>query len=102
MDGNRSATVIDLAKERVTRRIRESIRAATARGDAPGARERRVRSAAFEFACNAPAERHARLALYEQFCAPDADGCDPAAVARIVLALPANVTPGPADYRAVF
>lgn len=94
--------VVDIADARTRRVIRQSIADAAARGNAVGVRERRVRAAAFSFACHGPLERHAKLALYDESCPADTDERDPITVARIVLGLPRSTVPTAADLRIVF
>jgi hypothetical protein len=94
--------VIDLADARWRRNIRRSIAEATAGGNTADVRERRVRAAAFAFACDGALERHTELAIYDEGCPADTDERDPATVARIVLGLPGNRTPTPAELRIVF
>jgi len=94
--------VISLADARTRRDIRRSITDAEARGNREVVRERRVRAAAFSFACHGDLDRHAQLAQYDESCPADTDERDPATVARIVLGLPAAAAPSAADLRIVF
>jgi hypothetical protein len=94
--------VIDLADARCRRRIRRSIAEAAASGNTADIRERRIRAAAFSFACDGALERHAELAIYDENCPADTEERDPATVARIVLGLPWNKTPTPVELRIVF
>jgi len=100
---SRGANVVtSLADARLRRRIRLSIADATASGNSGAVRERRVRAAAFAFACNGALERHAQLAIYDESCPAETDERDPAAVARIVLGLARSAPLTPADLHAVF
>ena len=94
--------VTNLADARWRRSIRRSIAEATASGNVADVRERRIRAAAFSFACYGALERHAALASYDESCAADTDERDPATVARIVLGLPRNKTPTPVELRIAF
>ena len=98
----RSERVVNLADARTRRGIRRSLADAAAKGNAAAVRERRVRAAAFSFACSGALERHAELALYDESCPADTDERDPATVACIVLGLPRSKVPTPADLRLVF
>jgi hypothetical protein len=93
---------INLGDARTRRSIRRSIADAAARGNATAVRERRVRAAAFSFACNGALERHAQLAVYDEGCPADTDERDPSTVARIVLGLSRCATPTPAELQRVF
>lgn len=97
-----SGVVINFADARTRRGIRLSIAAAAARGNAAAVRERRVRAAAFSFACDGPLERHAELAIYDENCPADTDERDPSTVARIVLGLPRGAALTSADFQIVF
>jgi hypothetical protein len=97
-----TAAVISLADARWRRNIRRSIAEATASGNSADVRERRIRAAAFSFACDGALVRHAELAIYDESCPADTDERDPATVARIVLGLPRNRTPTAAELRIVF
>ena len=97
-----SAVVVNLADARTRRRIRQSIADAAASGSAEALRARRIRAAAFAFACHGPLERHAELAIYDEGCPAECDERDPAAVARIVAGLPRNHVPTAADLAEVF
>ena len=97
-----TAVVINLADARSRRNIRQSIADATACGDTAAARERRIRAAAFSFACDGALERHAELAIYDESCPADTDERDPATVACIVLGLPRSKTLTPVELRIVF
>ena len=100
---NRGADVlINLADARTRRSISRSIAAAAARGNTAAVRERRVRAAAFAFACGGALARHAELAIYDESCPADTDDRDPAVVARIVLGLSRTAAPTPAELQAVF
>jgi hypothetical protein len=94
--------VVNLADARWRRSIGRSIAEATASGNAADVRERRIRAAAFSFACDGALERHAELAIYDESCPADTDERDPATVARIVLGLPWNRIPTPVELRIVF
>lgn len=94
--------VVSLADARTRRSIRLSIADAAASGNAAAVRERRVRAAAFSFACAGALDRHAELARYDESCPADTDERDPATVARIVLGLPRRATPTAAEYQIVF
>jgi hypothetical protein len=94
--------VINLADARTRRNIRRSIADAAAGGNTAAVRERRIRAAAFSFACNGALERHAELAIYDDSCPADTDERDPATVACIVLGLQRSETPTPADLQIVF
>jgi hypothetical protein len=94
--------VVNLADARTRRGIRRSIAEAAASGNASDLRGRRIRAAAFAFACHGPLERHAELALYDDGCPADVDDRDPATVARIVAGLPRTHVPTAADFVQVF
>ena len=102
-DRNRGTdVVVDLADARSRRSMRRSIADATASGNAADVRERRIRAAAFLFACNGALERHAELAIYDESCPADTDERDPTTVACIVLGLPRSKVLTPAELRIVF
>ena len=94
--------VVNLADARTWRSIRRSIADAAASGNMSAVRERRIRAAAFSFACNGALVRHAELAAYDESCPADTDERDAATVARIVLGLPPSEAPTPADLLVVF
>lgn len=97
-----SDVVVNLADARTRHRIRQSIADAAASGNAVALRARRIRAAAFAFACYGSLERHAELAIYDDGCPAESDDRDPVTVARIVAGMPRNQVPTPADLARVF
>ncbi len=94
--------VVNLADARTRRRIHQSIAAAAASGNATALRARRIRAAAFAFACHGSLDRHTALAIYDEDCPAESDDRDPATVAQIVAGLPRNQMPTAADLARVF
>jgi hypothetical protein len=101
-EGREIDVVVSLADARTRRDIRQSIADAAASGNLEALRARRIRAAAFAFACHGPLDRHAELAIYDERCPAETDDRDPAIVACIVAGLSRHQLPTPEDYARVF